>query len=440
MKLERLGLLENIKISRIDKMMEKMKYYILLFGLVLFACNDNTLLQTSVTVNVSKAGTLDSLLSKYNKDVIDTLVVTGQINEIDLITVKYMSNLSYIDLQNTDVQGEIVKNHLLNNKNHTKVIKLSNDSLLLKSLSTQVLYANSKDSVPLDVAGIVFKDEILLYSLAEKDCIVSLYNLKDSVQSQIDTIKTISKKRKKKVDIAQEFKDLNRPRVYIKYKQPVNGYTVKVLWMPYTDENGYTAETGNAILYFENEDNHFYIQTKCYRDTAVYSHTHLEDGDVLFWNYTPKKKGEILSKYSPFFFSDVNFDGEKELLINDYNGGSRGSNSYEVYKIHPYYADIIKEAPFANLENDMTDFDSANKTIACHYSLSSFESTTHIYKQVKQEKIEWAEPEDSYKFELVRVDIHNQYTDSKEHKVYIKDGYKYKLVKDEKTPVNQKDK
>ena len=401
-----------------------MKYYILLLGLVLLACNDNTLLQTSVTVNVSKAGTLDSLLSKYNKDVIDTLVVTGKINEIDLITVKYMSNLSYIDLQNADVQGEIVKNHLLNNKNHTKVIKLSNDSLLLKSLSTQVLYANSKDTVPLDVAGIVLKDEILLYSLAEKDCIVSLSNTKDSIQSQIDTIKTIPKKRKKKVDIAQEFKDLNRPRVYIKYKQPVNGYTVKVLWMPYTDENGYTAETGNAILYFENEDNHFYIQTKCYRDTAVYSHTHLEDDDVLFWTYTPKKKGEILSQYSPFFFSDVNFDGEKELLINDYNGGSRGSNSYEVYKIHPYYADIIKEAPFANLENDMTDFDSANKTITCHYSLSSFESTTHIYKQVKQEKIEWTEPEDSYKFELVRVDIHNQYTDSKEHKVYIKDGYK----------------
>lgn len=419
-----------------------MKYCILLLGLCLMACNsqkasDN---QTSVTIHISKAGTLDSLLSKYRKEVIDTLVVTGKINEIDLITIKYMSNLSYIDLQNTDVQGEIVKNHLLNNKNHTKVIKLSNDSLLLKSLSTQVLYANSKDTVPLDVAGIVFKNEILLYSLAEKDCIVSLSNPKDSIQSQIDTIKTIPKKRKKKVDIAQEFKDLNRPRVYIKYKQPVNGYTVKVLWMPYTDENGYTAETGNAILYFENEDNHFYIQTKCYRDTAVYSHTHLEDGDVLFWNYTPKKKGEILSQYSPFFFSDVNFDGEKELLINDYNGGSRGSNSYEVYKIHPYYADIIKEAPFANLENGQTEFDPKEETIKLHLNFSAFEYAIHTYKKVKQEKIEWTEPEDSYKFELVRVDIHNQYTDSKEHKVYIKDGYKYKLVKDEKTPVNQKDK
>ena len=73
-------------------------------------------------------------------------------------------------------------------------------------------------------------------------------------------------------------------------------------------------------------------------------------------------------------------------------------------------------------------------------SFSAFEYAIHTYKKVKQDKIEWTEPEDSYKFELVRVDIHNQYTDSKEHKVYIKDGYKYKLVKDEKTPLNQKDK
>ena len=87
--------LKRLLIIWIDK---EMKYYILLLGLCLFGCKDNTPLQTSVTVNVSKTGTLDSLLSKYRKEVIDTLVVTGKINEIDLITIKYMSNLSYIDL------------------------------------------------------------------------------------------------------------------------------------------------------------------------------------------------------------------------------------------------------------------------------------------------------------------------------------------------------
>lgn len=93
-----------MKINRIDKMMEKMKYFILLLVLCLFACNDNTPLQTSVTVNVSKAGTLDSLLSNYNKDVIDTLVVTGKINEWDMITIQNMDSLSYLDLEETTIK------------------------------------------------------------------------------------------------------------------------------------------------------------------------------------------------------------------------------------------------------------------------------------------------------------------------------------------------
>ena len=57
-----------------------MRYYILLFGLFLLACNDYTSLHNSVTINVLEAGTLDSLLGEYEKDKIDTLIVTGNIN------------------------------------------------------------------------------------------------------------------------------------------------------------------------------------------------------------------------------------------------------------------------------------------------------------------------------------------------------------------------
>ena len=78
--------------------------------------------------------------------------------------------------------------------------------------------------------------------------------------------------------------------------------------------------------------------------------------------YTRKKDDEILSKYSPFFFSDVNFDGKEELLINDYNGGARGSNAYEVYEVSPYHAEILKDPPFNVLEDGITEFDPKNKT------------------------------------------------------------------------------
>ncbi|WP_187368692.1 XAC2610-related protein [Parabacteroides johnsonii] len=396
---------------------------------------DNTLLQKSVVINVSKAGTLDSLLSKYRKENLDSLVVTGKINNIDMLAIKHIENLSYIDLQRTKVSGEMIKDLLLDNRKHSKTIKLSNDSLLLKSLSLKELYTYS------NAVGVVSENGILLHSVAEKDYLARLsFDLSDfsSFSSLTDT-DNVTLQKKQEDYIAQEFKNLNRPRIYIKYKQPVNGYTVRVLWMPYTDESEETSETGSALLYFESESNHFYIQTRSYRDTAVYSHTKLKDGDILFWDYTPKKKDEILSEYSPFFFSDVDFDGEDELLINEHRGGSRGTNSYEVYKIHPYYAEIIKDAPFANLENGNTEFDLKNKTITSSFSDSAFESVTYTYKAIKQEKIEYGDPEPCYKFELVKVEFYYRHTECNEYKVYIKDGYKYKLIKDEIIPINQKD-
>ena len=43
----------------------------------------------------------------------------------------------------------------------------------------------------------------------------------------------------------------NSPRVFIKYKQPVNGYTVKAMWLPYYNSGDTTiAETGVLHLYF----------------------------------------------------------------------------------------------------------------------------------------------------------------------------------------------
>lgn len=391
---------------------------------------DNTLLQKSVVINVSKAGTLDSLLSKYRKENLDSLVVTGKINNIDMLTIKHIENLSYIDLQRTKVSGEMIKDLLLDNRKHSKTIKLSNDSLLLKSLSLKELYTYS------NAVGVVSENGILLHSVAEKDYLARLsFDLSDfsSFSSLTDT-DNVTLQKKQEAYIAQEFKNLNRPRIYIKYKQPVNGYTVRVLWMPYTDESEETSETGSALLYFESESNHFYIQTRSYRDTAVYSHTKLKDGDILFWDYTPKKKGEILSQYSPFFFSDVDFDGVDELLINDYYVGP---NSYEVYKVHPYYAEIVKEKPFDNLQGGITQFDIKNKTITKHYADGPV-VYTHTYKAIKQDEIEYSAPESHYKFELVKVNTYIYGAEYEEHKVYIKDGYKYKLVKDEKKPINQK--
>ena len=53
-----------------------------------------------------------------------------------------------------------------------------------------------------------------------------------------------------------------KPRIFIKYKQPVNGYDVTVMCLLYNytyDKERNTEIWGNALLYFEKEDNRFYI-------------------------------------------------------------------------------------------------------------------------------------------------------------------------------------
>lgn len=419
-----------------------MKYYILLLGLCLLSCKDNTPLQISVTVNVSKAGTLDSLLSKYNKDVIDTLVVTGKINEIDLITVKYMSNLSYIDLEETVLSTSVSKNHILVNGNQNQTIKLPNNQSLFYSLNPLEIY--SKDNKPLDIDGVLLKSKggLFLYSRDHRD---SMYIVSKSSKERKFTYEDLSL-------YHESVKRGDSPCIFISYNQKVNGYKVNVMWFPFDIQY---IDQSPAILHFQNDTSGFYIYNPSFLETGVYEKfekNSLKDGDTIYVNYTPKESSEYAEDFGyladnniPFFFQDVDFDGEDELLITNWQCGSKGSSTYDVYKVNQYYEyrlDMIKltDAPFYKMENGQTEFNPKEKTIKLHLNFNAYEYAIHTYKQVRQEKIEWKEPEVCYKFELVRVDIHNQYTDSKEHKVYIKDGYKYKLVKDEKTPVNQKDK
>lgn len=58
---------------------------LLLIGLTFFVTIS---LEKSVIIDVSEVGTLNSLLSKYRKENIDSLVVTGKINEMDMITIQ----------------------------------------------------------------------------------------------------------------------------------------------------------------------------------------------------------------------------------------------------------------------------------------------------------------------------------------------------------------
>lgn len=403
-----------------------MKYYILLFGLFLLACNDNTPLQTSVTINVSKAGTLDSLLNKYEKDEIDTLAVMGKINEIDLITIKFMNNLSYIDMQNAEFPSNELKQYLLAKGNRTQTIKLPKDQSLFYSLNP--LNINTTyDYIPISIDGILFKEEMTIYSRGAKDSILVLSTVntnKDVVYKDLSLYNKV-------------YEGINYPRVFINYKQKVNGYKVKVIWFPFIYEQGYT-DYGLAILYFQNDTSEFYLYNNIFHDVGLYQHMPVKDGDTLSIDYRQKDPNEYLADNDvPFFFQDVDFDGRAELLITKWQCGSRGSSTYDVYKMSEEGgAYLIDEEPFNDIENGHTEFNPLNKTITSRFSSSAFNYVIYTYKQVKHERISWNKPETFYKFELAKAEIY----DDDEHRIYIKENNKYKLLKEEKIPINQQNK
>ena len=172
-----------------------------------------------------------------------------------------------------------------------------------------------------------------------------------------------------------DFESFNQPRIFIKYKQPVNGYDVTVVCLPYNytyDKERETEIWGNALLYFEKEDNRFYIYNESFSDSVLYyvNEQEVRDNMILELDHLPKSKNEYLSHNLPFFFSDVDFNGEEELIINNWKCGIRHCNTYDVYKITNNDVKQLTEAPFINptgkISNYNSEFDSVNKTITIH--------------------------------------------------------------------------
>ena len=106
-----------------------------------------------------------------------------------------------------------------------------------------------------------------------------------------------------KTSVPQEFECFNQPHIYIKYKQPINGYTVKVMWLQ-------NDEVGNALFCLEKQGVQYYYFAEKWTDKILYDKGNTyPDNTVIELDYTTKLESEeYLSDDSPFFFSDVDFD------------------------------------------------------------------------------------------------------------------------------------
>ena len=158
--------------------------------------------------------------------------------------------------------------------------------------------------------------------------------------------------------------------ININYKQQVNGYDVSVKVFTDSIQEEYFSDivTREAELTFKKDNQELIVKNPYYGDKSLIVDS-LTNGMTI--DYTPFEMSErntFSGNHSPFFFFDVDFDGEDELLVCLWEGmGYRGYHAYQAYETNvgsgAHQLSPMQEAPFNEL-NDYTEFDPIHKTIS----------------------------------------------------------------------------
>lgn len=227
----------------------------------------------------------------------------------------------------------------------------------------------------------------------------------------------------KNTQIPNEFKcfDIETPRFFVKYTQPVEGYTLKTMWLPKENSNN------TIILNLNNGANEYNIQ--------ISSNSLMESSILNLGKYKDLediKNNEIiiLNEIPPVHFYDVDFDRQKEFLIENVGGWNDGI-FYEAYKMYANSLERMTEYPFTEL-NPATKFDTINKTFTNTFS-SGNSWYTYIYKQKEYQymNIEY----ENYTTHIIELDSvfidEGDATPVRVHSAYKRKGNKMELVERE---------
>lgn len=158
--------------------------------------------------------------------------------------------------------------------------------------------------------------------------------------------------------------------IHVHYNQKVNGYDVSVKVITDSIQEEYFSDIvgREAVLTFRKGKHEMTVVNPYYADKNLTADS-LTNGMTI--DYTPFEMSErntFSGNQSPFFFFDVDFDGEDELLVCLWEGmGYRGYHAYQAYETNvgggTHQLSPMQEAPFNEL-NDYTEFDPINKTIS----------------------------------------------------------------------------
>lgn len=184
-------------------------------------------------------------------------------------------------------------------------------------------------------------------------------------------------------EVYTEYDKGHSVKVKLNYAEPIEGFSVNVTCMVDTTHNYDSPNTqgnrnaivGRAYIHFKNDTAQFTIENPLFSDSTLMANSIPLRNDMkieaIYTPYSAPDNGrtDILNYHSsPFFFYDIDFDGDKELIITLWEGMEyHAHNAYEVYKIRNIKAGEIlqplKTPPFDRID-DYTLIDSVAKTIS----------------------------------------------------------------------------
>lgn len=185
------------------------------------------------------------------------------------------------------------------------------------------------------------------------------------------------------IDLNQTAETIAQPALLIKYKSPVYGYNVVVEWLG-ADIIDESLAFGDVLIHFKkNDGTRFTVHNNAYWDEGLkVSDIEQKCNKTIELEYIPKDDMYLATK-SPFYFADMDFDGQDELVVVGWKGGRHYAHIYDVYDISDYYADKKTTPPFDNIELDITKFD-PNKKQIIHSYVNLFRSEEYVYQKVKR--------------------------------------------------------
>lgn len=165
----------------------------------------------------------------------------------------------------------------------------------------------------------------------------------------------------------------------ITYNQKVNGYDVNVIWKPKTIR--YDNAVGPAILEFKNGESEFTITNNYFALPTETVDLRINENKVVGINKNnisldynePNIGNESFESIDvPFVFMDLDFDGNKELIITKANQGQRFGDAYDAYsfeygELEPDLYQITNQEPFSEIDF-MTKLDKENKELVLYGS------------------------------------------------------------------------